>query len=153
MPTTDTAAHLAALRDVLAETHKVLQSGTRWDDMRAARMAQVAALEWAIATLEAPAPKAPPKRAHPLPDGWVPNVTHTRLAATLGLNLVAQAAAFIDHAETHNRKAVNWDAAFRMWLRKAQSFAAPKGQPSRHTGFATRNYREGLTDDGAIADQ
>lgn len=76
-----------------------------------------------------PAPAPAPSGKHtkkvetPLPADWQPNPTHQRLATERGLDLSLSADDFRDHAATKGRKCVDWDAAFRMWIRKAPNFA------------------------------
>jgi hypothetical protein len=64
-----------------------------------------------------------PRRAEtPIPEGWIPDATATQLAADLGLDRDREALAFRDHALTRARVAVDWQAAFRTWLRKSSEF-------------------------------
>lgn len=55
-----------------------------------------------------------------LPQAWVPTQEHIDRAKTLGVDVVSEAESFRLHAEAHGRRAVNWNAAFTMWLKKAQ---------------------------------
>lgn len=55
----------------------------------------------------------------PLPAGWKPTEAHIQYARENRLDLGKQVEAFKGHAETHDRRARNWDAAFRTWLGKA----------------------------------
>lgn len=71
---------------------------------------------------ESVSPRRKPER--PLPEGWAPNDGHRKRAAELGLNLDTTAAAFRDHAAANDRRARDWDAAFRTWLTKAAEYAA-----------------------------
>lgn len=68
------------------------------------------------------APPKPSRRSpeRPLPDSWAPNDNHRTYATEHRLDLDREAAAFRNHAETHDRRARNWDAAFRTWLTKAK---------------------------------
>jgi len=77
--------------------------------------------------LRAPADAAdePPKPSRrsperPLPESWSPNDNHRTYATEHHLDLAREAAAFRNHADTHDRRARNWDAAFRTWLTKAK---------------------------------
>ena len=65
-----------------------------------------------------------PKRL--LPANWQPNDTHREYARTEGINLDFQAERFRTHAEAHDRRIVNWDAAFRNWLLKAEKNTTTK---------------------------
>ncbi|MGC0251531.1 hypothetical protein [Pseudactinotalea sp. Z1748] len=55
----------------------------------------------------------------PLPASWVPTAKHHEFANQHGIDIDAQAIRFRNHADTHDRRARNWDAAFRTWLSKA----------------------------------
>lgn len=69
------------------------------------------------------------KPERPLPDDWAPNAKHFAQAEKLGVDLMAEARAFRGHAQTHDRRARDWDAAFRTWLDKSRPAArAPQGQ-------------------------
>ena len=68
------------------------------------------------------------KPERPLPDDWAPNAKHFAQAETRGVDLTAQARAFRNHAATHDRRARDWDAAFRTWLDKATP--APGARPA-----------------------
>lgn len=82
-----------------------------------------------------PAPKAkrkPPVRKAsqpveiPLPKDWAPNEGHYTLGAQKyglqKLHVDFEAEQMRDHAEQHGRVQVDWDAAFRTWLRKGWEF-------------------------------
>lgn len=56
----------------------------------------------------------------PLPGSWVPTAEHYARAKDLGVNVVAESESFRLHAEAHDRRAANWNAAFTMWLKKAR---------------------------------
>jgi len=66
--------------------------------------------------------------AHKLPAVWEPTAAHRALAQQLVVDCHYQAGLFRDHAETHDRKASNWDAAFRTWLKKAAEYRRARGQ-------------------------
>lgn len=55
-----------------------------------------------------------------LPALWAPNEAHTQYAKDEGIALDFQAERFRTHAEANDRRLVNWDAAFRNWLLKAE---------------------------------
>ncbi len=64
-----------------------------------------------------------PSRKKPavhLPASWAPNEAHTQYAETEGIALDFQAERFRTHAEANDRRIVNWDAAFKNWLLKAE---------------------------------
>jgi len=59
----------------------------------------------------------------PLPASWKPTARHHEFANEHRIDIAQQVIAFRNHAETHDRRARNWDAAFRTWLSKALEFA------------------------------
>ena len=56
-----------------------------------------------------------------LPASWTPTPEHAERAKAKSIDLAEQAEAFRLHAETHARRAANWNAAFTMWLTKARA--------------------------------
>lgn len=54
-----------------------------------------------------------------IPDDWKPNSSHGEKAAEKHLDVNLTAEAFRNHAEANDRRARNWDAAFRNWILKA----------------------------------
>jgi hypothetical protein len=68
-------------------------------------------------------------REAPLPKDWAPTADHIAVAKELGVDVIREADNFRLHAETHDRRAVRWNAAFTMWLKKAKPSAA--AQPDR----------------------
>jgi len=83
------------------------------------------------ADADAPARPSRRKPERPLPDGWEPTDGHTQYATEHRLNLTREAQRFRDHAQANDRRARDWDAAFRMWLSKAaeRTPATRPGQP------------------------
>lgn len=55
-----------------------------------------------------------------LPKGWAPTAEHIKRAQDARVDVITEAETFRLHAETHDRRAVNWNAAFTMWLKKAK---------------------------------
>lgn len=55
-----------------------------------------------------------------LPSDWVPSKNHYDIGREKGLDIAAEADAFRLHAETHDRHAARWNAAFTTWLKKAK---------------------------------
>jgi hypothetical protein len=55
-----------------------------------------------------------------IPSDWVPTSTHFERATSSGIDIAKQVEAFKLHAETHDRHAANWNAAFTTWLSKAK---------------------------------
>ena len=70
-------------------------------------------------------------RETPLPKSWAPTADHIRKAKELGIDPIKEAERFRLHAEAHDRRAARWNAAFTMWLSKAQPTnpAANSGRP------------------------
>ena len=59
-------------------------------------------------------------KEHRLPKDWVPSKTHYDLASERRVDITAEATAFRLHAETHDRHAARWNAAFTTWLKKSK---------------------------------
>ncbi len=57
----------------------------------------------------------------PIPDGWTPHAGHHRTAAHRRVNIEHESAQFLAHAQAHDRHAVDWDAAFTVWLGSAKT--------------------------------
>lgn len=55
-----------------------------------------------------------------LPADWVPSKNHYDIGRERRLDIAAEADAFRLHAETHDRHAARWNAAFTTWLKKAK---------------------------------
>lgn len=64
------------------------------------------------------------KPALPMPEGWAPNAAHYARARESRIDVAREAEAFRLHAETHDRRAANWNAAFTTWLSKARPGSA-----------------------------
>lgn len=75
----------------------------------------------------APRSAARKRPSRPLPDDWVPNDKHDTYGRERHLDLNAESSAFRNHAQTHDRRCVDWDAAFRNWLAKAKPTAKSSG--------------------------
>lgn len=58
-----------------------------------------------------------------LPKDWAPTASHYELAKSRGVDITAEADNFRLHAETHDRHAARWNAAFTTWLKKAKPSA------------------------------
>ena len=65
------------------------------------------------------------KRKGPIPDGWEPNAAHAEIDE--GRDLALEAARFRDHALSNGRVQIDWDAAFRNWLRSEYGRPAADG--------------------------
>lgn len=68
---------------------------------------------------------APKKRATPIPANWQPNDTHHAIAAEERVDCVKEARKFRDSNQAKGRTYIDWDAAFRNWLRSP--YAAKTG--------------------------
>lgn len=64
----------------------------------------------------------------PLPSDWKPREAEQRLAERLGHELEAEAEAFRDHYASKGTSLVDWNAAFRGWLRRAGKFNGDTAQ-------------------------
>lgn len=119
-----------------------------------------------------PPPPTKPKRAmktkravgvdHPLPDDWAPVLGEKAQAIVdawpKGM-LDREEFAFRNHAATHGRLAVNWDAAFRTWIGKADErrtgngSQAPRRNPAWSGGARdTRDAYQRRLDDRLLGD-
>lgn len=82
-------------------------------------------------------PKKPaPKNRVQLPESWAPGVKHFSLGADLRISperVRSEAEQFKDHHLSRGSKFIDWDAAFRKWLRNSKEFAdrANAGGPAR----------------------
>ena len=62
-------------------------------------------------------------RKGPMPTDWLPRAQECAQAAAIGANADREAASFRDHHAAKGSRFVDWDAAFRNWLRNAERFA------------------------------
>ncbi len=69
------------------------------------------------------------KRAVPIPEDWTPNAAHVAYAAEHGIDLAYEVGNFRDTALKKDSRWVDWNAAFRNWL-KSQWVRKLKGGPS-----------------------
>lgn len=61
-----------------------------------------------------------------LPKEWTPTASHFTMAAERSINIGSEAEAFRLHAETHDRHAARWNAAFTTWLKKSKPSTASR---------------------------
>ena len=61
-----------------------------------------------------------------IPEGWKPTADHRVKAEEKHLDVMLLAEAFRNHAEANDRRARNWDAAFRNWILKATPGTPPQ---------------------------
>ena len=78
-----------------------------------------------------PPTKPPRKKKKALPDSWEPTEQHSRLAEEEGVNLDREMKKFRDHASANGRTQLDWDSAFRNWLRKAAELGGNGSRPNR----------------------
>lgn len=79
--------------------------------------------------------EAKKKPEMPLPASWAPTADHIARAKELGVDVIDEAENFRLHAETHDRRAANWNGAFTTWLKKSKQFAtAGGGTPAEDFG-------------------
>lgn len=68
---------------------------------------------------QTPSGKPRKKSATTIPDDWAPTDSHLQKAQERGVDLQREAEQFRLHAEANDRRCVNWNSAFAMWLNKA----------------------------------
>lgn len=78
-------------------------------------------------------PTKPEKRKCRIPDDWQPTMRERSSAQAKGLDCDAEAEHFRDHHTAKGEPLLDWDAAFRTWLRNAVRFSGR----SRQASFAT----------------
>lgn len=102
---------------------------------------------------EPPKPK-PKKRATSVPAGFVPNDTHRAIAAERHLDLRHEWLKMSDWAQAKGQTYLDWDAAFRSWLRKATPDHPAYGsrQDARAAVLRTLEEKAGLVPDGTVID-
>lgn len=66
------------------------------------------------------------RRETPLAKEWAPTAEHLKRAKELGIDVIDAAENFRLHAETHDRRAANWNGAFTTWLKKSKPSAPVK---------------------------
>lgn len=77
-----------------------------------------------------PATEAKRKPETVLPAGWVPTAAHFERAKDGRIDIAAEVESFKLHAETHDRRAANWNSAFTTWLTKAKPAVPVKRDPN-----------------------
>lgn len=80
------------------------------------------------------------KPERPLSDDWAPNPAHHRQAEERRADIAHEAERFRNHAKANDRRARDWDAAFRNWLMKAQPTAR---QTPESVSAWDRQYQRG----------
>lgn len=77
------------------------------------------------------------RRATQLPSEWAPSDSHRSLSAELRVDIDLEAEKFRDHAIATGRTLKDWDAGFRMWLRKAKDFTNGRKDGGTKRGRST----------------
>ena len=85
------------------------------------------------------------KRETRLSATWAPTAVHIKRAQDTHVDLMLQVEKFKAHAEEHDRKAKNWNAAFTRWLINAAEYAE-KDQRRDATANLTRGQRAAAND-------
>jgi hypothetical protein len=70
------------------------------------------------------------KRKHRIPADWQPREQERQSAASKGLDCDSEAEHFRDHHTAKGEPMLDWDAAFRTWLKNAVKFGRAKQQGS-----------------------
>ena len=113
-------------------------SGTFADDSEEVRVTPSLSLSLSLPD-PIPAKSGRKKPATPIPASWSPNDTHAQYAAAEGIALDFQAERFRTHAEANDRRIVNWDAAFRNWLLKAER--TTQNKPAANSPWSKEFYK------------
>lgn len=79
-------------------------------------------------TPEASLPVDAKRKETRIPKDWVPTAEHITRAKSSNVDVYSEAENFRLHAETHDRRAVNWNAAFTTWLKKSKPAPADAGR-------------------------
>lgn len=79
------------------------------------------------------------KRKHRLPSDWVPRPEEQQSARESGLDCEREVAQFKDHHAAKGEPMLDWDAAFRTWLRNAVKFSRGATQQPRVIKTAPAN--------------
>lgn len=66
------------------------------------------------------------RAAKDIPDDWKPNEAHLELAKDLGVSTRGLADEFREHHAAKGSRFVDWDQAFRTWIRNAAKFQASR---------------------------
>lgn len=83
-------------------------------------------------TPEASLPAEAKRKESRIPKDWAPTAEHIARAKDRGVDVLSEAENFRLHADTHDRRAVNWNAAFTTWLKKSKPSASVEGGRRRH---------------------
>lgn len=76
----------------------------------------------------------PRRRRTRLPSSWQPTDQHREQAQQVRVSLDAEVKRFRDYYEASGKVMANWDAAFRGWLNKIESFRTQRSdRPNKHS--------------------
>lgn len=90
---------------------------------------------------EAASAARPKSRATKIPSDWTPNAKHAEIAAEVGVvSLDREADQFRDFHDAKGSTFLNWDAAFRTWLRNANKFSPTKSNTPQKLPGVERRY-------------
>jgi len=64
-----------------------------------------------------------------MPDGFEPTDQHRELAKSLGINLGVEFPKFVDYCAAHGSRYIDWNAAFRNWIRNSSQFSRGPTRP------------------------
>ena len=120
----DSDADRIADRNAGASADRMRTPMAREREEREREEQQSAPADAADATPSKPSRRKPER---PLPEAWKPTEKHAAQAAQRGVDVEAEARAFRNHAATHDRRARDWDAAFRTWLDRARPMPGRPG--------------------------
>lgn len=73
------------------------------------------------------------QRPHPFPTDWVPRDAEAAKASDLGLHVGELTESFRDHHTAKGSRFVDWDAAFRTWIRNGKRFADERRTAAKQT--------------------
>lgn len=81
--------------------------------------------------------RAPAKKGSQIPTKYCPNEKHYQLAKDLGLDVMGECEKFSDYYRSRGKAMLDWDAAFRNWLRKAADYVkASLSQKPKRQGLS-----------------
>lgn len=112
--------HVANERVTSREVRLTRPDPTRPDLIESAPVADDTAPGTLLDIPGADAPRTRRKPERPLPDTWKPNAAAWEDGTSRHIDVEREAISFRLHAATHDRRARDWDAAFRQWLSKAR---------------------------------
>jgi hypothetical protein len=116
-----------------------------------------------VARVVAATSGTPRRQTRPLPADWMPAEQDTEALRELGwrgAEIEAEVMRFRDHARSKGRREVEWDAAFRNWMRSPylergpehdrKSVLAAADRLAERTGGNARDYKPGTAGPGEL---